>query len=149
MKQEFFGKAVSAIIEYPSNYKSFVKNLEEEGLELIGYIRKSKGEKNDDVRVRLLEAMANRLTERCLIKIVYASPFSDSMDEIASRDLCEKSKSLVRQLNNVSGSAQDMMNHIKTTDTDICLIVIDFARLSTNCEDIKSFVRSHSKLKKY
>ncbi|KAG1296071.1 hypothetical protein G6F66_003782 [Rhizopus arrhizus] len=70
------------------------------------------------------------------------------MDEIASRDLCEKSKSLVRQLNNVSGNAQDMMNHIETADTDICLIVIDFARLSTNCEDIKSFVRSHPKLKK-
>ena len=28
------------------------------------------------------------------------------MDEIASRDLCEKNKSLVEQLNNVSGSAQ-------------------------------------------
>lgn len=61
------------------------------------------------MRARLLEAMANRLTERCLTKTVYASPFPDSMDEVASRDLCEKSKSLVRQLNNVSGSAQGIM----------------------------------------
>lgn len=36
MKQEFFGKAVSAIIDYPSNYKSFEKKLKEEGLESIG-----------------------------------------------------------------------------------------------------------------
>ncbi|CAO3696629.1 unnamed protein product [Rhizopus microsporus] len=71
------------------------------------------------------------------------------MDEIASRDLCEKNKSLVEQLNNVSGSAQDMMNHIQAANTDICLIVIDFAGLSRDSEDIRSFFRSHPKLKKY
>ncbi|ORE02548.1 hypothetical protein BCV72DRAFT_234536 [Rhizopus microsporus var. microsporus] len=64
------------------------------------------------------------------------------MDKISSRDLCEKSKSLVRQLNNVSDSAQDMMDHIKTTDTDIRLVVIGFSGLSRNCKDIKSIVRS-------
>ncbi|KAI7897803.1 uncharacterized protein BX663DRAFT_526930 [Cokeromyces recurvatus] len=148
LKQEFFAKTVSAITEYPLNNKLFLKNIEEEGRELTGYIRKSKGEEKDDVRVRLLEAMANRLTERCSIKTIYVSPFSNSMDEIASRDLCEKSKSFVRQVNNVSGSVQDMMNHLKTTSTDICLIVIDFAGLSRNCKDIRSFVRSHPKLKK-
>ncbi|KAG1469160.1 hypothetical protein G6F56_003420 [Rhizopus delemar] len=125
-----------------------MKSLEEEGYELIGYIRKSKGKENDDVRVRLLETMAIRLTERYSVKTFYASPFSNSMDEIASRDLCEKSKSLVKRLNNVSGSAQDMMSHIKAANTNICLIVIDFAGLSRDSEDIRSFVRSHPKLKK-
>ncbi|ORE13065.1 hypothetical protein BCV71DRAFT_258820 [Rhizopus microsporus] len=66
---------------------------------------------------------------------------TNSMDEIASRDLCEKNKSLVEQLNNVSGSAQDMMNHIQAANTDICLIVIDFAGLSRDSEDIRSFFR--------
>ncbi|KAI9020694.1 hypothetical protein CLU79DRAFT_755070 [Phycomyces nitens] len=148
MKQEFFGKAVLAITEYPENYKAFVRNLEEEGLQPIGYIRKSKGEEKDDVWVRLLEVMANRLRERFEIKTVYASPFSESMDEIASRDLCKKSRSLLSQLDNVSGSIQDMLNHINTVDTDVCLIVINFAGLSRDCEDIRSFFRSHPRLRK-
>lgn len=41
-----------------------MKSLKEEGYELKGYIRKSKGKEDDDVRVRLLESMAIRLTER-------------------------------------------------------------------------------------
>ncbi|KAI8095515.1 hypothetical protein BDF21DRAFT_470243 [Thamnidium elegans] len=112
MKEGFFDKAVLAITDHPPYYKAFMKNLEEEGYELISYIRKPKGKEKDDVRVRLLETMAIRLTERCSVKAVYASPFSNSMDEIASRDLCEKSKSLVKQLNNVSGSAQDIFVYI-------------------------------------
>ncbi|KAI7884752.1 uncharacterized protein EV154DRAFT_427886, partial [Mucor mucedo] len=119
--------------------------------ELIGCIRKLKGKENDDVKVRLLETMAIRLTERYSVKTFYASPFSNSMDEITSRDLCEKSKSLVKRLNNVSGSVQDTMNHIKAANTNICLIVIDFAGLSRDSEDIRSFnysFRSHPKLKK-
>ncbi|KAI8063942.1 hypothetical protein BDF21DRAFT_388890 [Thamnidium elegans] len=91
--------------------------------------------------------MADRLRERCSVKTVYASPVSNSRDEIASRDLCEKSHGLLKQLSCVSGSTQDMMNHIKTSKQAICLIVIDFAGLSSDCEDIKSFVRSHRKLK--
>ncbi|KAI8076942.1 hypothetical protein BDF21DRAFT_421696 [Thamnidium elegans] len=35
-----------------------------------------------------------------------------------------------------------------SVDNDICLIVVDFAGLSTNCEDIKSFIRPHLKLEK-
>lgn len=64
------------------------------------------------MRILLLETMVNRLTERCLTKTVYASPSSGSMDEAASRDLCEKSKFLVKQLNNVSGNAQGIYVHI-------------------------------------
>lgn len=41
----------------------------------------------------------------------------------------------------MSFSFLDMMNHIKTANTDICLIVIDFAGLSRDSEDIRSFVR--------
>ncbi|ORE13316.1 hypothetical protein BCV71DRAFT_189457, partial [Rhizopus microsporus] len=42
----------------------------------------------------------------------------------------------------------DMINHIKTAKTYICLIVIDFAGLSRDSEDIRSFFRSHPRLKK-
>ncbi|KAI9365299.1 hypothetical protein BD770DRAFT_378230 [Pilaira anomala] len=89
-----------------------MKILEEEGYELIDYLRKSKGKEKDNVSVRLLETMAIRLTERCSVKAVYASPFSNSMDETASRDLCEKSKSLVKRLNKVSGSVQGIFVYI-------------------------------------
>lgn len=89
-----------------------MKSLEEEGYAFIGYIRKSRGKETDDVRVRLLESMATRFTERCPVKAIYASPYCNSMDEIASRDLCEKNKSLVEQLNNVSGSAQGIFVYI-------------------------------------
>lgn len=71
-----------------------MKSLEEEGYAFIGYIRKSRGKETDDVRVRLLESMATRFTERCPVKAIYASPYCNSMDEIASRDLYEKSQSL-------------------------------------------------------
>lgn len=36
-------------------------------------MRKSKGKKKYDMRILLLETMANGLTERCLTKTVYAS----------------------------------------------------------------------------
>ncbi|KAI9363845.1 hypothetical protein BD770DRAFT_358858 [Pilaira anomala] len=144
----FIDKAVLIIKDQPPHYKAFMTSLEEEGYELIGYLRKSKGKEKEDVRIRLLETMAIRLIERCPVKAVYAFPFSNSMDKIASRDLCKESKSLVKQLNNVSGSAQDMMNHIKAANTNICLIVIDFAGLSRDSKDIRSFLRSHPKLKK-
>lgn len=35
----FIDKAVLAITDRPPYYKAFMKNLEEEGYELIGYIR--------------------------------------------------------------------------------------------------------------
>lgn len=51
-----------------------MKSLEEEGYELIGYVRKSRGKETDDVRVRLVESMATRLTERCPVKVIDAFP---------------------------------------------------------------------------
>jgi hypothetical protein len=79
-------KLLPTIKKSPSLHKLFVKNLEEEGYDLIGYIRKSKGKNNDATRIRLLEAMATRLRERSSVRTVYASPFSNSSDTGKKRD---------------------------------------------------------------
>lgn len=35
----------------------------------------------------------------------------------------------------------DLINYLNTTDEDVCLIAIDYARLSTNVDDLYQFVK--------
>ncbi|ORE11034.1 hypothetical protein BCV72DRAFT_192864, partial [Rhizopus microsporus var. microsporus] len=57
-----------------------LRNLKEEGHEIIGHIQKSKGDEKEEARIRLLQTMATRLQERWSIKSIYASPFSHSTE---------------------------------------------------------------------
>ncbi|ORE20202.1 hypothetical protein BCV71DRAFT_153846, partial [Rhizopus microsporus] len=54
------------IVDYPLKQKQIIKSLEDDGIEVIGYIRKPKRNEKEEVRVRLMETMADRLRERCL-----------------------------------------------------------------------------------
>jgi hypothetical protein len=101
--------------------------------------------------------MASRLVKQSSVKTVYTSSFSNSTGKIAQGDLCKKINSLLDQFNDVFGSAQGtcvcfpkiiacfisilgMISHIKKVTINIYLIVISLVDLSTNDENVKSFV---------
>lgn len=100
------------MVEYPGKYKRSIERLKEKGYDIIGYIRKSKGEEKDEVRVRLLNTMANRLRERSGVEKIFASPFTNSTDVMSERDASEKSATLLAQLTNIAGNTKGTCDHI-------------------------------------
>ncbi|KAG0960160.1 hypothetical protein G6F31_010933 [Rhizopus arrhizus] len=135
-KEQYIAKKV---LDYLPHYQLFVKNLKEEKYNIIGYARKSRTNENDESRVRLLQQMTRRLKERSLVDKVFVSPRANANDLMVERDLT-KDEDLLKQLN-VDGDAQDLLNYINQ-NKKICLIILGYAGLSTNCKDLETFLRN-------
>ncbi|KAI8092442.1 uncharacterized protein B0P05DRAFT_462153, partial [Gilbertella persicaria] len=73
----------------PRHYES-IRNLKENGHEIIGYIRKSTGEKDDNTCIRLLNQMSANIKERPLVTKVFASVSCDASQPLLARDLKKK-----------------------------------------------------------
>ncbi|KAG1143169.1 hypothetical protein G6F37_012510 [Rhizopus arrhizus] len=116
------------------HYQLFVQNLKKEKYNIIGYVRKSRTNENDESRVRLLQQMTRRLKERSLVDKVFVSLRANANDLMVERD-STKDEDLLKQLN-VDGDAQDLHNYINQNEK-ICLIILGYAGLSTNCKDLE------------
>ncbi|KAI9245017.1 hypothetical protein EDC94DRAFT_637933 [Helicostylum pulchrum] len=106
--------------------------MKEIGYEVVGYTRKSKGEKDDIIRIRLLNLMLEKLKTRSLADKVFVSPNS------------EMKKKPVEMMSYLiaNGDTQDMLKYISDKEKKIILVAIDYAGLTTNCEDLKNFLSS-------
>jgi hypothetical protein len=58
--------ALEDIVMHLPRYQDNLKKMKEAGYEVIGYARKSKGEKDDMKRIRLLNLMVEKLKTRSL-----------------------------------------------------------------------------------
>lgn len=67
-------------------YQENLKKMKEDGYEVVGYTRKSKGEKDDIIRIRLLNLMLEKLKTRSLADRVFVSPNSSANDPFNQRD---------------------------------------------------------------
>ncbi|EPB89440.1 hypothetical protein HMPREF1544_03809, partial [Mucor circinelloides 1006PhL] len=85
---------------------------------------KSTGEKDDSTRIRLLNQMSTNLRERYLVAKVFASAFYDANQPLLARDL-------------TCCADGEMQGEEKEIFYKICIVVIDFAGLTTNCKDLK------------
>jgi hypothetical protein len=151
---------VDAIVKYVPEYQSFMYNLKDEGYDITGYIRKSPGDEVEEKRIELLNRMVECLTERSLTDKVFASPWCLANEPLATRDLTEKAE-IIKKLKGVKGNTQgmsihmhihsnlpdskyislDLFNYLSSTKKDVCLVAIDFAGLSTDHDDIHSFIK--------
>ncbi|KAI7851660.1 hypothetical protein BDC45DRAFT_445094 [Circinella umbellata] len=81
--------------------------------------------------------MAMKLKTRFLVDRVYISPCSSANQEIQSRDF--ESTFDISKLEGVVGTTQDMISYIGIT-SKVSLVVLDFAGLTTNVNDLKQFL---------
>ncbi|ORX42678.1 hypothetical protein DM01DRAFT_1330024 [Hesseltinella vesiculosa] len=146
-KEHFISSIVDKIVTVMPKYQLFITNLKKEGYQVVGYARKSPGEEKVDDRIRLLKQMVGRLQERSLVDKVFISSFCKADDKIAERDLeigCDKTRKFISE---IDGTMQDLISYLATTKK-VCLVVIDFAGLSTNVEDLFCFIRNNGNIEK-
>ncbi|KAL0089182.1 hypothetical protein F4703DRAFT_1733487, partial [Phycomyces blakesleeanus] len=110
-------------------------NLKENGHEIVGYIRKSTGEKDDITRIRLLNQISVNLRERSLVTKVFASFSCESNQPLLARDLKKNTGVL-------SGIIADGDMQGEKKEKKICIVVIDFTGLTTNPEDLEQFLKN-------
>ncbi|KAL1935748.1 hypothetical protein VTP01DRAFT_4888 [Rhizomucor pusillus] len=69
----------------------------------------------------------------------YVSPSSDSSEPNATRDL-PRWDEIMNQLKVIQGTTQDLLPYLKVTTKPVYLVVLDFAGLSTNYENVYDFI---------
>ncbi|KAI7861047.1 hypothetical protein BDC45DRAFT_600798 [Circinella umbellata] len=132
------------IQQYLSNYSKELQTLKSNGYTVIGYIRKPRprAREAEDNRIRLLHLMAQRLRERSYVEKVFVSTQSNSKETLTERDI--PWPSIMNEVKSVDGTMQDLLKYVRS-QSKICMVVLDYAGLSTDEEDIKEFLcRSHS-----
>ncbi|KAI9484145.1 MAG: hypothetical protein EXX96DRAFT_455774, partial [Benjaminiella poitrasii] len=67
-------------------------------------------------------------------------------NSLASRDINKKTD-LLAELMRVDGNTQSMIPYISAAEQNICFVALNFAGLSTDVNDLHSFVSKHEKLK--
>ncbi|KAG2200731.1 hypothetical protein INT47_002775 [Mucor saturninus] len=92
LKNEFIGyhtileAALEDIVMLLPIYQENIKKMKEDGYEVVGYTRKSKGEKDDIIRIRLLNLMLEKMKTRSLADRVFVSPNLSANDPFNQRD---------------------------------------------------------------
>ncbi|KAI7896050.1 uncharacterized protein EV154DRAFT_493345 [Mucor mucedo] len=89
--------------------------------------------------------MLEKLKTRSLADRVFVSPNSSANDPFNQRD----EKKPVEMMSHLiaNGDTQDMLRYISDKEKKIILVAIDYAGLTTNCEDLKSFLSTYSSVK--
>ncbi|KAI7861400.1 hypothetical protein BDF14DRAFT_373284 [Spinellus fusiger] len=118
-------------------YQRYIGSLYEEGYQVVGYARKSIGNEDNNTRIRLLQTMVERLMKRSLVNKMFVSPCSSLSERISMRDM--KESEIINKLENVHGNTQDMISYITTTE-NVCLVILDYAGLTTDGTDLRNFV---------
>ncbi|KAG1037632.1 hypothetical protein G6F43_012821 [Rhizopus delemar] len=145
LKDEYIDNVIEEIVSHLPRYQKFIQSLKDEGYHVIGYARKSTCKKDDDSRVRLLNLMCKNLKNRSLVSKVFASVYCDSNESLLERDL-NKQEHILSQIQ-ADGDMQDMLVYISSLER-VCIVAIDFAGLTTNCEDLKVFLKNNPNIKK-
>lgn len=143
------------IKNYMSVYQAELRGYKTNGMSIIGYARKSKGvqKRGTKNRVRLIQKMVARLEERSLVVKIYVSPSCDAKEPLEQRDM-PASRALIRKLKDVEGTMQgrkaavveaylkltcgieDILAVLAKDEKYVCLVVLDFAGLSTDPNDV-------------
>ncbi|KAI8329963.1 hypothetical protein BC941DRAFT_441737 [Chlamydoabsidia padenii] len=142
---EILAEIVKRIVRFLTEYQTQIRNLKKQGFKILGYARKSEGAEDHETRIKLLNLMCRRLKEQSLVDHVFVSYNSQANDPLAERDMEQKDE-LLTQLS-AEGNTQDMLAYITNTEK-ICLVALDYAGLSTNCNDLYGFLTQHPNLEK-
>ncbi|CAO3626028.1 unnamed protein product [Mucor hiemalis] len=110
------------------NYFHILIRCEIEGLTVVGYARKSRTDKSEDTRTRLMNTMCENSKTRSMVDKIFVSCKSDANEPIASRDIDDKD---YQSSEIADGNTQvlDILVCVSTKNT--CLVVLTFAGLTT------------------
>ncbi|KAI9267285.1 hypothetical protein EDC94DRAFT_633993 [Helicostylum pulchrum] len=145
MMKWYINNVASNIQNILPQHKAQISNLKENGLNIVGYCRKSDLDKQDNI-VNLLQRMVDSHYQRSLVDKVFMSPCSNASSPFSERDLSDQCE-VFSQLKSLHGDTQVMLNYIANND-NICIVSFDLAGLPTNISDLKEFVRNHKSIKK-
>lgn len=91
LKKEYIANLAKNIVMFLPNHQNHIKQLKEEGYEIVGYARKSPGEQPN--RLANLTAMVDKLKERSLVDKCFVSRVCNASDGLGERDLRDTSTS--------------------------------------------------------
>lgn len=132
------------INNYQHRYDEYIKSLKMDGFEVIGYARKSPTEIPEDELKEILKNMISCLQSRSQVKDVYVSPSSRSNSPIAARDM--KTIKDYTDLSGCVGNTQSLLNYLSSTTKKVCLVIVDYAALSTDPHDILLLIKNYKSL---
>ncbi|KAI7896751.1 uncharacterized protein EV154DRAFT_547026 [Mucor mucedo] len=112
----------------------------------VGYARKSNTKESDHVRQRLLTAMINKLKTKLLCQKVFVSPISNADNKFINRDKDKRTLKFMPSLK-CDGTTEDLLLYLSSETRLVRLVSIDYAGLSTNLGDLRSFVSDHKCIK--
>ncbi|KAI7902999.1 uncharacterized protein BX663DRAFT_509158 [Cokeromyces recurvatus] len=147
LDEAFYDELVASITTYLPRYQGSLKALIRDGIELVGYARKSPTDDDIENNTRLIQLMVSNLKVRSFATRIYVSTSSWASTPFAKRDLKPDSK-VMESLENVNGNTQDLLEYINSCDHDICLISIGFAGLTTRSSDLVNLIEKNPAIKK-
>ncbi|ORY97457.1 hypothetical protein BCR43DRAFT_489804 [Syncephalastrum racemosum] len=91
--------------------------------------------------------MAGRLLERSLVDKVFVSPVCKSQQPMHLRDygLQDDQMQILKQY--ADGSTQDLLRYLASAKK-VCLVVVDYAGLTTKVEDLHDFISQYECIRK-
>ncbi|CAO3685246.1 unnamed protein product [Rhizopus stolonifer] len=140
MKNEFREGIVETIATSIPRYQNYINFFKKQGRTIIDYARKSIGSNDEKNRKILLNSIVQCLKERPLCDMVFVSWSCSADANFSSRDM-NGNTDLLNELIGVDGDTQSMISYINSSETDVCLVAIDFAGLSTNIGDLQNFFK--------
>ncbi|KAG1164499.1 hypothetical protein G6F46_003360 [Rhizopus delemar] len=141
LDNKYQGNVLQNIIQYDNKFKEFIQE-QKNGFNIIGYARKSPGEKDKEKRARLLRIMIDKLKTRSLVQEVFVSECSSANDPLNTRDADQMG------FEGADGSTKDMLEFLRVSESGVILVTLDYASLTTNVEDLKEFLREHECVQK-
>ncbi|CAO3699674.1 unnamed protein product [Rhizopus microsporus] len=82
-----FDNVIEDTVKHIPRYQRYIQSLKDESYHVIGYARKSTCEKDDALRVHLLNQMCKNLKDMSLVCKVFASVHCNANESLLERDL--------------------------------------------------------------
>ncbi|KAG2236192.1 hypothetical protein INT48_003811 [Thamnidium elegans] len=135
LNDKYKDNIVQDIVQYGDKFKEFIQGQKSNGFKIVGYARKSPGDKDKEKRARLLRTMIDKLRSRSLVDKVFVSQSSLANEPFKKRDINDD------VFEGADGSTRDLLNFLNFSEMQVILVTLDYAGLSTNIEDLKEFLR--------
>ncbi|RCI06752.1 hypothetical protein CU098_013004 [Rhizopus stolonifer] len=101
-----------------------------------------------DNRMKLLHQMIDNLRSRSFVARIFMSSSSRASTAFVERDLKVDQK-VYQQLDKVDGTTQDFIKHLNAFKRSICLVVLDFAGLSSRYHHVQELLKEYLAIKKF
>ncbi|CAO3698274.1 unnamed protein product [Rhizopus stolonifer] len=135
LEDKYHANVIKNILEYNEKYQAFLRTQKELGVEIVGYVRKSSCDKNEQNRIRVIKRMVDNLRSRSIVDKVFVSKTSNANQPFHKRDINADT------MEETDGTTTDFIEFLNATKKKVILVVLDYAGLTTNVEDLKEFLR--------